>query len=331
MIPETPQLLLILKEACDKFGYSWELVDDYAKNLVKVSDGSRSFFSSSSKIGTYPLNLKFSAQLVNDKAWSYKILDQKAYKIPRGDYFFLKKEYRELRGDGRELEDAITFAKDKYPVFVKPNSSSLGTLAEVINDEDELRRHLEAISEISWIALVQEMISLPEYRIFAVDGEVEFVYERSASEIIGDGENSISEQVEKVNHQIKRERNKFTKDSIFLKRQLDKYGLNFDSILKKGQKFKISPKGNISSGGEIRYYSELASEKTKEWIKQLMKDFSLRVCGIDVFVQNSIDEPDGFTVIEINHNPNLTGIYELGHKEKVMQIWKKVLERYFGE
>ncbi len=330
MTPETPQLLQILKKACQLYGYSWELVDTYANNLVEISDGQKSFFSSNSKIGTYPLNPKFSAQLVNDKAWSYKILKKKGYEVPRGDYFFLRDDYREMRGEGKELKDAITFAKDKYPVFVKPNSSSLGILAEVIHDEAELKLHLEQIAEIGWITLVQEVIEQPEFRIFAVDGEVEFVYQRSAPVIMGDGEASVGEMIKKMNQNIKRERNKILETSPFLKRQMEKYDLDFSSVLEVGQTLKVTSKANISAGGAIQNYSEEVSDETKLWVKTLMKDLSLRVSGIDVFVETSINEPNGFTIIEINHNPNLSGIYNLGHKEKVMTIWGKILSAYFG-
>jgi len=331
MKPEIPKLLLILKEACDNFGYSWKLVDSYANNLVEVSNGFKSFFSSNSKIGAYPLNLKFSAQLVNDKAWAYKILKQKKYKVPKGDYFFLKEEYRELRGNGKELSDAIIFAKNKYPVFVKPNSSSLGILAEIIENEKQLKNHLQNISEISYIAIIQEIIKLPEYRIFAIDGEIEFIYQRFPAKIIGDGKSSINNQISNINQNIKSEKNKFSKNSIFIVKQLKKYNLDFNSVLNKNQELVISPKTNISSGGEIKNYTEIVSKETKKWIKKLMKDLSLRVCGIDVFIKNSKNNPNEFIIIEINHNPNLTGIYELGYKEKALQIWGKILNKYFNK
>ncbi len=331
MFPEIPQLLLILKEACEKFGFKWELVDIYSNNLVEVSNGEKSFFSSNSKVGTYPLNPKFSAQLVSDKAWCYEVLKQKGFKIPKGNYFFLKNEYRELRGEGRELKDAFLFAeKIGFPVFVKPNSSSLGILAEVIHDKNELKKHLEEISEIAWVALIQELIKQPEYRIFVLDGEIQFVYQRTSPKIIGDGKKSISEFISNINKGIKRARNKITENSFFLNNQLEKYNLTLNSILTKYQEFQIVSKANISAGGEIINYSEEVSNETKKWVKNLTETLQIRICGIDVFVEDSINNPDSFTVIEVNHNPNLTGIYEYGKKEKVFSIWKEILNKYFN-
>jgi len=331
MSPEIPQLLLILKEACEEFGYSWKLLDTYSNNLVEVSNGNKSFFASNGKISVYPLNQEFAAQLVNDKAWSYRILKQKGYRVPKGEYFFLKKELKRLRGEGREIKDAIVFARGNYPLFIKPNNGSLGILAEIVNNEEELRNHLERIKEISWIAIIQKVIHLPEYRIFTVDGEIEFVYQRLAAKIVGDGKRSVGEFINQINRRIKRKVNKLSRDSFFLRHQLQKHSLSFASILNLDQQLVVSPKANIAAGGKIVNYSEEISQKTRRWVKKIMSDLSLRVGGIDVFVERTINDPDGFIVIEINQNPSLLGIYHLGYQHKVLAIWKKILRSYFGK
>jgi cyanophycin synthetase len=206
----------------------------------------------------------------------------------------------------------------------------LGILAEIVNTEKELKNHLRSISEISRIALIQEVICLPEYRIFAVDGEVKFVYERLAAKIVGDGQTPILEYIAQMNQHIKRDRNKISEASVFVKHQLEKNGLSLDSVLKKGQELPVASKANISAGGQIKNYSKTVSAETSKWVKSIMKDMSLRVCGIDVFVEKSIDDPKGFIVIEINHNPNFSGIYELGHKDEVLKIWGEILEKHFS-
>jgi len=297
--------------------------------LVEVSDGKRSFFASNSSVGMYPLNSRFATQLVKDKAWGYKILEQKGYKIPEGQYFFLKDEYRELRGEGQELTDALEYAQDKYPVFVKPNDSSLGILAEIIYNETELKEHLEKIAEGSWIAIIQEVIKQNEYRIFVVDGEIQFTYQRSPLCLIGDGASSIKDQILKTNQNIKRPKNHIHLDNPFLKLQLKNLNLTPDSILKQNQKLAISPKSNLSAGGNLQNYSTRFSKATREWVKKLSRDLSLRVCGIDIFTSSNLDNPEDFTIIEINANPSLSGIYEHGENEKALKIWKKILNKYF--
>ena len=329
MIPLIPKLLLILKEACEKYGFEWTLIDNYSNNLVEVSSGNNSFFATNSKVGTYPINSHFAAQLAIDKSWMNKVLVRKGYKVPKGDYFFLRNEYRELRGDGKEYADALNYARDKYPVFVKPNSGSLGINAEIVSSEKELKIHLAKIAPTSWIATIQEIIKLPEYRIFAVDGEVQFVYQRNAAQIVGDGKRKVSELITEINKAINRKKNHISEDSAYLSKELQKRKLNFNSVLADGEIIQVVSKTNISSGGSITNYSEDVSDKTRDWVRRLLKDISLRVSGVDIFSSKSIDDPDGFTIIEINSSPSLVGIYELGHKETVLNIWKEILKKYF--
>jgi glutathione synthase/RimK-type ligase-like ATP-grasp enzyme len=313
---------LILKEACEKQGLAWQLVDKFSNNLAKVSDGTKNFFASNSRPGVYPLNPQFASQIVKDKAWTYKLLSQAGYQIPRGNYFFLRPEYKELRGSGQEFSDALKYAKDKYPVFVKPNDATVGRLAEIIYNEEQLILHLKEIAKISWIGIIQEVIIQPEYRIFAVDGDIQFTYKKEAPNIVGDGKSTIKELI------LAKEQNL---DSPLLEKQLSDNRLSSDSVLEPGRKLIVSSKANISAGAQILEYKETASLATQEWVRKIMKYFSLRVCGIDVFTSSSIDNPQDFTLIEINSNPSLSGIYKLGQQEKALSIWQKILDKYFKE
>ena len=275
MPPEIPRILPILKETCERAGYTWRLVDDWSNNLVEVSNGKTSFFASSSRPGLYPINPHFASAIAKDKAWTYRILEQKGYKIPQGDYFFVRSEYRELRGDGREIEDAFVFAKKLgYPVFVKPNDSSLGTNAKLIESENELKEHLNLIAQKTHIAIIQKFIELPQYRIFIVDGIAQFMYQRVAQE--------------------------------------------------------FGKPANISAGGRIENYTAKIPEKIQNWAKKIAQDVRLRVCGIDVFASD-VNNPETYIVIEINSNPSLKGICELGEKEKAISIWKEIIDKYFNE
>src|SRR6185295_7790099 len=161
---ELPGALQILAAACQKFGYEFTVLDSYSKHLVEVSRGEKSFITGGGILTLYPLNLSTPSQIANDKAHTYTLLKAKNFRIPKGDYFFLKPEYRELRGDGKELADAFLFAEGfGYPVFVKPNRGSHGNFAEVVHDENELRVQLEKIADYTSIALLQEVLRGNEY------------------------------------------------------------------------------------------------------------------------------------------------------------------------
>jgi len=331
MKPTIPHNLIILKEACEKLNYAWEIKDEHSNNLVEVFDKKRAFFSSTGSLGLYPLNLKFASELAKDKAWTYNILKQKNYCTPKGDYFFIREEGRDLRADEKEKEDAIAFAKKTYPLFVKPNSKSLGFLTEIVHSEIELNEQIKAISEVDYIFHLQEIIHQNEYRLFVVDGEIQFAYQRIKPSFIGDGKGSIKDKLDEINQNIKGEKNKLSINSKFLENELKKRDLKSDSILKKGEKIGLSPNANIASGTKIQNYQSSFSSKTKEWVKKLMVHIPLRVCGIDIFSKNNLENPDGFTIIEINHSPSLSGIYRSGHSKEAVNIWIKILKKYFEE
>ncbi len=319
----------ILRQACKHFNYQFTLIDEFSGYLAEISDGNKAFYAGTGRLSPFPLNLATPHRLAGDKAHTRTLLQKKGYKVPMGDYFFLREEYREFRSVGKEFEDAFIFAKNlKYPLFVKPNGGSFGILCEVVHNEEELRNHLQKIAKVNYIALLEEVLYGDEYRIFVLDGEVQFLYRREKQKIIGDGNTSIRNLVKKFNESIISSRGKISFESSFLQEEIRKYGFNLDSILSVSEKLSISPRANISTGGKIVHYAEDVSEKTKKWIRKLAKTVDLRVFGVDLFVED-INDSDYFTILEINSNPGLNGIWEMGKQNKVFDIWGMVFQKFF--
>ena len=329
--PELPFVLQILQEACAKYGYEFETLDTYSKQLIEISQEGKSCLTGTGKIPIYPLNLGTPTQIANDKAHTYTLLKSKGLSIPKGDYFFLQEEYRELRGDGKERENAFSFAKEiGYPVFVKPNRGSFGNLAEVVHNNEELKNHLDCIAERYRISLIQEVLKGSEYRIFVVDGEIEYAYKRSAPQIIGNGKDTADKLIQKHNEQYDlSERRMIGEDSLFLQNELKRHSLSFDAIVPNELAIQIAPNANIAVGSTISDYREEFSEECQKWCRRVAEVTNLRVCGIDIFSTTNLENSEDFTILEINRSPSLKGIYQAGHEEKVLLIWKKILEKYF--
>lgn len=323
-----PLILSILDEACSSSEYSFDNLDKDSNMIFSVSNGKKTFFSSVS--GTYPLNPSSNTKLVKDKAWTSMFLHSKGYKVPKGDYFFTIPNYLGFDTSGKEIEEALVFADSLgYPVFVKPNSCSQGLFAEIDYSSQEIQNHFNQISDVDHIAIVQEKMTGLEYRIFVSNGEPQFAYSKSACKVIGNGKQDILSLIDTLNQSIIKPNNKINPSSSYLEQHLVEKGLSLDSFLEMGDELRVSPKGNISAGGEIIDYTENLSNLTIDWAKKLVNFLGLGVAGIDIFVQDSIHKPDGFTIIEVNSNPSLSGIYKLGKKEKVMDIWKNILKDYF--
>lgn len=331
MTPPIPTQLQILQEACEKFGYAFEMVDTYSNALCKISDGANHFFAQNrNSTGCYPINSQFARGVSNDKAWSNVIVEKAGYRTPKTGYFFVRDEYRERRGDGKERVDGYAFAKQiGYPVFVKPANSSCGYLAQAIYDEVELRKHFDSISEKRHIAMVQECINANEYRIFVVDDQVKYCYQRTKPRVIGDGVSSITLLIENFNTSMQEEKHKISLDDphVFHQLQHNEYDLN--TILPVGLVLEISSIANLSAGGSLINFTTTVHPDVAKWAIGITKAFGLRVSGIDAFVVGDPKNVDDYIFIEANSNPNLKGIYENGHKDLALDITGEVMEKYF--
>lgn len=265
-----PLSLEILKQACEKYGYQFELIDEFSGYLAKVSDGKRSFFGGMN----YPFNSASAVGVAKDKAFTKMLLTKNDFHVPRGDYFFVRKEDQDLRPVGKEMEEAIKFANNfGYPVFVKPNDRTKGHCCKITSDEVELKNHFQKIAKYSEMAIIEEVITgKKEYRIFVIDGEVQFLHERK----------------------------------------------NFVN----GKKvFADSEQTTVD-------YRETVNPKITQWIKKLANTMQLRVFGVDLFAED-VEDPDTFTILEINSCPSLQRIWKLGKKEKAIEIWGKIFKQIF--
>ncbi len=179
--PVLPNTIRTLREACRGTGWSLTPIDQFSGYLVVVSNGRHEVMVGAGRLSAYPLNAATPFGVAADKAHCYAALERHGIAIPRGRHFFPSRAHRAARPDGRELGDAVTYAESLgYPVFIKPNSGSRGQLAAIIDTRDDLVHHLITIGQHGFIAaLVQEVLTGPEYRFFMLDGTVRFAYRKT--------------------------------------------------------------------------------------------------------------------------------------------------------
>lgn len=331
MVPELPRQLALLIEAAEQLGYSWKTIDPHSNNLIEVSNGKQSFFANNGSVGVYPTNRQFSAGVVKDKAWTKQILRRHGFTIIEGDYAFIREEYREMRGDGKERPDALAYAKQLgYPVFVKPNDKTKGIGAAIVYDETQLNQQLDALARLSHIALIEKVIDQPEYRLLVVNGRIEYAYRKEPARLIGDGIKTIADLLTDHNQKLQPKYH-VRDDNTFFQQQLKENGYRLASVLPKNESLFISAANNLSTGARLADYTEQFTPACRAWTKRLVELFGLSVCGLDIFSPSGLDDPVAFTVIEINQNPHLAGIYDAGKREKVLAIFTTVLREFFHE
>jgi glutathione synthase/RimK-type ligase-like ATP-grasp enzyme len=94
---------------------------------------------------------------------------------------------------------------------------------------------------------------------------------------------------------------------------------------------RLADAANPSNGGRLDRFQTGGFATIKAWVAEMTRWFGLRVCGIDFFAPADLTDPDSFIVLEVNSNPSLTTLYEMGHSELGIAIWQRLFERAFDD
>ena len=328
---QEPVVVENVRKACENTNYRFKLIDLDSYSVYEISDtlSNKKVIITGNANPKYPINSYVAFDLAKDKVWTDMILKQEGFNVIPGQSFFVKQISNSSKQYQSQLEDAYEYAEGKYPLLVKPNRGSFGQNVVIVNDKESLESQLLKIAETDFIAILQEIQSYPEYRIVVLDGKVEYLYSKKPQSIYGDGRKTIFELIEESNQAAKTDLQIINID-YFIRREMQKRNLNLNSVLLLGESLSVRANVNITMGATIVDYSENVTEKLEKWAAKIAKSLNLCICGIDIFVKNGLDNPDDFIVIEVNGNPNLKGITQIGHQDKAIEIWKKVLDIYFS-
>ena len=334
---ELPKTLAILREACDACGVGFEVVDTYSGFVVRLTKGPHSFPVCASKLSVYPINRATSASIARDKTWAHYVLEAGGYRVPPGDYFFLKAPRAGWeRPPGRERADAFTYAARisdnfKKPLIAKPNAGTGAHFVSFVTSETDLRHALDMITGEDEIALVQSFVDEPEFRLFLVDGEIMFIYRKTRASITGDGLANVRELTTALAAGARKPIDlKTLLASPFLAWRLRDRELTPESILPKGDTLQVDAVSNISAGGQFTGFIE-PSEPLRIWARGIARTIGLRVTGIDAFSRSELRDPSDIVVTDVNGSPNLGTLHDMGHRAIVQDVWKHILTKTFDE
>lgn len=317
----------IVKQCCQEKGYLFEELDSFGRMLMKVTGNGQELVLLD---GHYPLNGEAEVAVAKDKVFANMLLQKRGIRFPEGDYFFITPEYREYRSDGKELDDALVFAKQfGYPLFAKPINGAQGMYARIVQNEVELKNLFkEAVAE-HYGMLLQKPLEGQEHRLFLVDGEAFFTYRKARPSVMTDGQKSLLELIDDYLG------NQTGIDKVAAREHFNTHlstiKIDLQTIFTTGQRIFLAPNANPNNGGFIDDVREEVPEPVKEWGRKIAETIKLRVCAVDFFAHESVDEnPADFVVLEVNGNPSLKTIWALGHKELAKRIWHSILLKAFG-
>ena len=324
---EIPRSLQILKEACERNAVAFEIVDEFSGFIARLSKNGESRLVGAAWFGVYPLNRAAPFAIARDKAFTHHVLESAGFRTPPGGHFFLSPREDWNRPPGRDRTDALRFAEklsDKFarPLVVKPNSGKGARHVTLVSSRQSLEAAFDAIVKTDAIVLVQSLIEAPEYRLFLVDGEIVFAYGKARPAIECDGESTIAA--------LLRARESGAYNQTFLDFQLGAAGLSLQSVLAKGRRLETDFVANLAAGGSFTGFID-PHPALRAWAARAARAVSLRVTGLDVFSSSGLADPSDIVVTDVNGFPNLSTLYDLGHKVLVMDVWRLILEKTFEE
>jgi cyanophycin synthetase len=208
-----------------------------------------------------------------------------------------------------EVESVV--AQIGFPLVVKPIDGNHGR--GITTNISHLEHALSAYGiakQVSGEVIIEKFISGEDYRILVINNKFVAAARRTPAMVMGDGESTIAELIERVNSDSERGEghektltkikvDQITENILYAKR------LNLISVLPLGEILFLKHTANLSSGGTSTDVTDLVHPVNifiAERVSRLMK---LDICGIDIVaadISQPINGKNG-AVIEVNACP----------------------------
>jgi D-alanine-D-alanine ligase-like ATP-grasp enzyme len=221
-------------------------------------------------------------------------------------------------------------------VVVKPLDTNHGVGITIGADTvEKVRTALELTKQYGKqkFALLQKQVTGEEYRFLVLRNKVIAVACRKPPFVIGDGKKTISELIEKLNFDPRRDNDHKSQLTIIkLSDVVVHNGEDFLKLIPKvNQKVELLKTSNLSRGGFSEDYSVTASNALKKIAIRAAKSCFLGIAGIDIMTTDIRhgDESNSF-VIETNIAPGLR-MHEfpiIGEPRPVAKLIFKELEKH---
>jgi cyanophycin synthetase len=215
--------------------------------------------------------------------------------------------------------EALAVAKEiGYPVAVKPvvGHKGIGVTAEVQNDDELLSafdRACRAIPAHERIrVIVEKSISGYDFRLLCVNGRFIAATERRPASVIGDGNSTIDELIDRENRKPERldtptsPLSKIQRDAA-MEYYLEEQGLSLDSVIDRDRIVYLRKVANLSSGGVSIDATRTIHPDNIILVQDIAQHFRLTCLGIDVITPNLAQswQEGNFAILEINSAPGI--------------------------
>ena len=242
-----------------------------------------------------------------DKHLAKKIMRSNAVQVPEGEIF-----------TGHNVQDAINYAQNKFPVVLKPNWGSHGDYVEAdIQNNAELEVAIWkfiAFRGLKTAFIIERHIDGSEHRLFVTAFGGFAVVKRDPAMVIGNSINDISTLAEiETNRRQEIKSKQFSplcpividEDvSKFLFKKGITQGLQY--IPSKDEKVYLRNQSNLAKGGLAIDMTDEAHSTVKKIAFKALKSFPGLPClGLDLICKDISKPLEEYAIIEANSSPGL--------------------------
>jgi D-alanine-D-alanine ligase-like ATP-grasp enzyme len=289
------------------------------------------------------LNSAAACDLAQDKGHTKYMLRTLGIHCPNGKEFLLPWWYETIRQSQitkkhttiRTTDQAADYIDStfEYPVYVKPVDGSKGNNIFKIQTPHELEEVFSLYNEKRIrVAVVEEPLYMPDYRIVCLDGVLISAYERIPLTITGDGSSSIHLLIKQLRQQYEqrgRDTRLDSKDERIL-HHLRQQGMTIHDIPMLNQEIPLMPVSNLSTGGTSRDVTGSIHPRWVALAASISNNFNLRLIGLDIACSDITSPSADYSIIEVNATPGLDHYVQSGdsQKELIDQLYTKILNAY---
>ena len=200
-----------------------------------------------------------------------------------------------------------------YPVVLKPLNANHGRGVSInLTSDEQVENAFDFAREhgTSRAVLVESYVEGYDHRMLVVNNELVAVAKRVPGHVVGDGESTITELIDKVNEDPRRGiGHEKVLTRLELDRQanklLDNAGFDENTVLADGESFHLRKTANLSTGGTAIDLTDVVHPDNREMAIRAIRAVGLDVGGVDfmtVDITKSYKEVGG-AIVEINAAP----------------------------
>ena len=295
---------------CKKLSYDW-ILELKKNNKIRHITGNR-----------FDINGEAAGRIACDKYATYEVLKSNDVPVIEHKMVFNPiKRSKYISDEGIWPEIISYFKNNNNQLVVKPNEGCEGQGVYLCKTLKELEIAIEKLFKTNGSISICPYYDIDkEYRTFYLKGECYLIYSKTKPFVVGDGINNVMNLI--TNSQLYLPENSVVDENLKL--------LDLEYIPKKGEKFYISWKHNLSGGATPMIVTdEILKNKISKLVLSAAHATNIDFATIDVIETNNKE----LYIMEINSGVCLTKFIDHVKEGRYIakKIYSKAIEKMFED